>query len=304
MYSLFTTCRRIVPGILIITSVTCTSTMTTSIKVSPKHFKVQVPFIINGRGLIINTYWGSKKEHHVLCLDNNSPSWIKHSFIQYNQSFVKSKNLSFKTSTADGSSIQGDVGICDSIFFDNLVFLNVPFYVMPDNQKDNNIDDGVFGIDAMSKGIWKIDFRKEELTFASDIKSFKEIRQSEIFPASFNRNSITVDVAFGDNNIKRMAIDLGYNDDMLLPLSEFKAINESDKIFIDSARFSTPASENIVKNLSAFDTVKINENWFFTMTSSNEMVKERLIGLKFFRKFDYVIFDFINKRIYIPKKVW
>src|SRR3954447_13427242 len=115
------------------------------------------------------------------------------------------------------------------------------------------------------------------------------MRQTEIFPATFNRNSITVDVDFGDNNIKGMAIDLGYNDYMLLTLSEFKAINEPNKIFIDSGRFSTPASANIINNLWAIDTVKINENWFVTMASSNEMVKERVIGLKFFRKFDYVI---------------
>jgi hypothetical protein len=38
----------------------------------------------------------------------------------------------------------------------------------------NNIknDDGVLGIEVMSKGIWKIDFKGDELAFALNINSF------------------------------------------------------------------------------------------------------------------------------------
>ncbi len=296
--------RRITPCILILVVFGCSYQKISVMAVSPKHFKVQTPFMLDGRGIIINTYWGSEKKHYVLCLDNHSPSWIKSSLIQYNQSFIKSKNVSFKTSTADGSPIQGDVGICDSLSFENIVFRNVTFYVMPYNTKGNKNDDGVLGIDIMSKGIWKIDFRKNELSFASDIDSFKEIKQTEIFPATFDHQAITVSVDFGNSNVKKMSIDLGYNGDMLMPLGEFKSISKSNKTFVNLSRFSTPASENVVNNLSVFDTVNISHNWFITIVSSNETVKERLIGLAFFRRFDYVIFDFINKRIYIPKKVW
>lgn len=291
-------------GVLIVTSFSCSHRMASTIDVSPKNFKIQIPFIINESGIIINTYWGSLKKHYVLCLDNNSPSWIKRSVVHYDQSFVKSRNLGFKTSTADGSHIQGEVGICDSVFFENIAFRNIPFYVMPDNSKDNKTDDGVLGIDAMSKGIWKIDFKKEKLTFASDIDSFQEVKQSEIFPATFNKGSVMVDVNFGNHNKKAMAIDLGYNGYMLVPMNELKSIISSDRIFTTEGKFTTPAGESNVNNLSAIDTVEINQNWFFAFVSSNDLVKERLIGLKFFRRFEYVIFDFVNKLIYIPKKVW
>lgn len=295
---------RIALAILVLVAFECCNPMVPVIDISPKHFKVQTPFIINGRGIIINTYWGSEKKHHVLCLDNYSPSWIKDSLIQYDQSFIKSGNFGFKTFTADGSPIQGDVGICDSLSFENIVFRKVPFYVMPNNFKDNKNDDGVVGIDVMSKGIWKIDFKRSELTFASSIDSFREISQAEVFPATFNKQSITVGVDFGNNNVKTMAIDLGYNGYMLMPLTEFNKIKSSKKIFINLSRFATPSSENIINHLSVLDTVNIKHNWFFTVVSSNETAKERLIGLEFFKRFDYVIFDFINKHIYIPKKVW
>lgn len=101
-----------------------------------------------------------------------------------------------------------------------------------------------------------------------------------------------------------MAIDLGYNGDMLMPLSEFNTISSSNKILINLRRFATPSSEHIVNHLSILDTVHIDHNWFSAIVSANETVKERLIGLAFFNRFNYVIFDFINKHIYIPKKVW
>lgn len=290
--------------LVIITGCNSKSSRTPGIYVYPKHFKVITPFILNGRGIIINTYWGNEKKHHVLCLDNHSPSWIKSSHIEYNSSFVKSKKLSFKTSVADGAAIKGDVGICDSISFEGVIFRNIPFYVMPENSKDNKMDDGVFGIDAMSKGIWKFDFRKDELTFTSDIDSLDEIKQSEIFPATFDQQSIKVSIDFGNNIVRSMAIDLGYNGDMLLPLRDFESINPSKESAVNIEKFSTPASENTVNIVSIFDTVSINHNWFFTIISSNKLVSERVIGLTFFKRFDYVIFDFIHERIYIPKKVW
>jgi hypothetical protein len=296
--------KRILPGILIYILLGCNNQMNSAIGISPQNFKVQTHFRLSGRGIIIDTYWGSEKKHHVLRLDNHSPSWIKSSQIKYDKSFIKSGNLSFKTSTADGTRIQGDVGICDSLTFENIILREIPFYIMPNNPKDNKSYDGVFGGDLMSKGIWKIDFKNDKLTFASNIDSFKEIGQAEVIPAIFAGGSITIDVMFENNVIKTMAVDLGYNGDLLMPLEEFNRISSQNEIFTTPARFKTPASDNIINSLSIVDTININHNWFFAIVSSNENVKQRLIGLQFFRRFDFVIFDFIEKQIYIPRKVW
>ncbi len=175
---------------------------------------------------------------------------------------------------------------------------------MQHKTEDNTNDDGVFGSELMSKGIWKIDFKQNELTFTSDIDSLQEMGQTEIFPSIFSAESIKVDVKFGNNIVKNMAIDLGFNGDLIMPFKEFNKLGTRNRAFTDSARFSTPGSDKIVNRLIVFDTVNINHNWFFVIISSNETAKERLIGLQFFRRFDFVIFDFINKRIYVPKKVW
>jgi hypothetical protein len=296
--------NRIIPGILICSTLGCNRQMNSAISISPKDFKVQNIFYINSRGILVNTYWGSEKRYHVLCLDNYSPSWIKSSKINYDKSFIKSGNLSFKTSTLDGTQIQGDVGICDSLTFENIAFRKIPFYIMPNNPGDNKSDDGVFGGDLMSKGIWKIDFKKNELTFASNIDSFKETSQAEVIPAVFDQWSVTIDVKFGGNVIIPMAIDLGYNGELLMPLKEFNKISSQKKTFATPAKFSTPGSDNVINRLSIFDTINIHHNWFLTIVSSNETIKERLIGLPFFMRFDFVIFDFINKQIYTAKKIW
>jgi hypothetical protein len=109
---------------------------------------------------MVNTYWGNEKKHHVLYLDNHSPSWIKSSAIEYNQSFTKSKELRFKTSTADGSSVQGDVGVCDSLFFESIAFKNVPFYVMRDTSRNATVE-GALGVDAMSKAMLILRSRRD-----------------------------------------------------------------------------------------------------------------------------------------------
>lgn len=289
---------------LLLITFSCNHNLARGISVYPNHFKIETPFISDSRGIIINTYWGGDRQHYVLCLDNHSPSWIKSSVIQFNKFFIKSNEINFKTSTADGTPIKGNVGICDSIYFENIVFRNIPFYIMPENSKDTKNDDGVFGIDAMEKGIWKIDFRKDELTFTSDPDSLDDIKQSEVFPATFNAQAIKVKVRFGNNILKTLAIDLGYNGDILMPYNDFKNVSSQKQVFTDKGKFSTPASENIINNLSVYDTVRINHNWFFAEISSNKKVTESVIGLTFFKRFGYVIFDFINKRIYIPKKVW
>ncbi len=297
--------ERIKIAVLLFIVFGCGSQRNSTISLSPKNFKIQVPFMLDKRGIIINTYWGSEKKHYVLCLDNFSPSWIKNSVIKYDKSFTQS-NQRFKTSTADGTSIKGDVGICDSLTFENITFRKIPFYLMADDSKeDTNLeDDGVFGGDLMSTGVWKIDFKKSELTFASSIDSLKETNQAEIFTSNFDQENINVDVLFESNIAKKMAVDLGYNGDLLLPPTEFNKISTSHKTYLTSSKFKTPAGENIVNCVSFIDTVKMNHNWFFVIVSSNEKVKERLLGLQFFRRFDFVIFDFINKKIYLPKKVW
>ena len=260
--------------------------------------------MLDKRGIIINTYWGEQKTHHVLFLDNLSPSWIDTSVSNHENSLVKSSILKFKTLTADGTRVRGDVAYCDSLLFEGVQFKSVPFYVMPNNFGHLNTDDGVFGGDLMSTGIWEIDFRRRILIFTSELDSLQDMANSEILPTVFNKDYIKIEVELGKGVVKTAAVDLGYHGDIILPMEDYLAIRTSNKKFSRPSKFTTPASESVVNDLFFFDTVKLNNNWFHVMISSNEKVKERLIGVEFFDRFDFVVIDFKHRKIHISKKVW
>lgn len=272
--------------------------------ISPRHFKVEVPFMLDKRGIIVNTWWGEQRVHHVLCLDNLSPSWIDTSVSNHDRSLIKSSNREFKTHTADGTKVSGDVEYCDSLFFEGVKFTEVPFYVMPNDFGHLNSDDGVLGGDLMSKGIWGIDFRRRILIFTSDLDSLPQIRNTENLPAVFSKDYIKINVELGKGMVKTVAVDLGYRGDILLPMKDFMDIRTSNKRFSTTSNFMTPASESVVDGIFFLDTVKVNNNWFRVRVSSNEKVKERLIGAEFFDRFDFVVFDFKKRKIYTAKKVW
>ena len=58
---------------------------------------------------------------------------------------------------------------------------------------------GVFGDNLISKGIWKIDFEKNILTFASNIDSMEGLQEAIRIPSRFVDNIISLDVVFSNN---------------------------------------------------------------------------------------------------------
>ena len=292
--------QQILTAVIGIIFLGCGCQKKTAIHVFPRAFNIQVPMTFNDRGIVIKTYWGAEKKCHLLRLDNFSPSWIQSSAAGYSSSFKKSGQR-FKTSTADGTSIKGAVGICDSLVFESLLFTEVPFYVMATVPNDKRNDDGVFGADLMSAGVWKLDFLHGLLTFASSLDSIDGLDRAEVLYSTFTDNHTKIEVKFGSGITKTMSIDLGYNGYLLLPMDEFEQLRQSKYVVPGTATFSTPASRSVVEQRSFLDTVKINPHQFLTVVASNEKVKERLVGWRFFKQLDFMIIDFINRKVYLPK---
>jgi hypothetical protein len=93
--------------------------------VTPKHFKVELPYQVDNTGIILDSYWGADKIRHKLYFDNNAPVWANSNLIRDNKSLRRSKKLLYKTSLADGTRIRGDVYTCDSISLGQVTFRNV-----------------------------------------------------------------------------------------------------------------------------------------------------------------------------------
>ena len=111
-----------------------------------------------------------------------------------------------------------------------------------------------------------------------------------------------MEVTFPHGSTKIFQLDLGFNREMIIPLDEFKLIEIGNKrISTDYLRFSTPSSFEDIENTTAFDTIKINRNYYLTGLTTNKLVKERLIGLLFFERFEFLILDCLNKAVYISE---
>jgi hypothetical protein len=276
-----------------------------NVAVKPKTFKVLIPLAEDGNGFIVNTAWGDTKAAHLLNWDNHSPTWGNDSIILNNPSVTKSNKYGYRTLTADGTSIQGDVYKCNEITFGKVSFENVLFYDIAGQAKGDKTakTDGVFGENLISNGIWEFDFKNLELIFVSSMDSLKGVNQAMLLPSIFTDNNIELQVNFRNRITKRVEIDLGYNGDILLPEKEFEKITKGNyKTYEDSLNFSTPIHSQRTKQKVALDSISINKNIFETSFSTNPLVNDALIGRRFFRQFEFVIFDYINKAVYVSKK--
>jgi len=292
-------------SILVCSSFNCSKYLTPNVIVRPKDFKIQIPIRLNEKGIIIPAYWGNNSVEHLLYWDNHSPSWADFNIIKDNSSIKKSKEYNYHTTTADGTPIKGDVYFCDKISLGNVSFFDSPFYNIV-HQVDPRRDDkiyGVFGEELIDKGIWKIDFKNETITFTSSLDSLKELSEANVLPSRFNEGVIELDVLFQKNIRKALEIDMGYNGWILIPLKLFGIVSAGNKRrHADTLLFSTPGGSENVLNLSILDSIKIGKKFLPVSIASNQRNNEMLIGAGFFRQFEFVIFDYINGAVYVSNK--
>lgn len=296
-WSLFTT-FILLTGVIFLLG--CNRDPYKSISIYPDHFKITVPFMMGTPGMLINTTLGEGKKQHVFLIDNYSPSWLKTSVVQADSLLLKPSEFKFRTSTGSGKPLEGKVGICDSLVFESVIFTKVPFYIIDSDPNDQSYD-GVLGSELMSKGIWKFDFKKNLLTFTSSIDSLPESAICESILATVESNRIMVNVGLSNGLTQRMFVDLGFNGDLLVSQDDSTYLLSKSKFVKGTVKLSTPSDTKIISQLLTFDTVKISNHWFGVSVSTTKSTNDRLIGLQFFRRFSFIIIDFKNRRLLVPK---
>ncbi len=269
---------------------------------SHKNFHIQLPLTYNKRGITVSTYWGEEKKVLVLNLDNHSPTWLNNNAIAGNTAIKKSNYFLYKTTTADGKSIKGGVNICDSLRIESLTFKNVALYNISTPENEGH-PDGVIGENIMREGIWKIDFKNHQLEFASSYDSIEGWQDAAVLPARFTEDAIEINIQFSNSIRHTLELDLGYNGFIIVPEDVFAIIiDRNKKIQKDRMEFSTPAGTSIVENSIAADSIGIGQQWFQTHISSNALVKENLIGLRFFSLYAFIILDYPHHRFFVSKE--
>lgn len=263
-------------------------------------FKAEFIYDRYGSAVMLPVSFGDEEKKYSFQFDNHSPSWIN-GYIINETNLKKVKNTSYSTSAADGNRIEGDVYECDMISIGGIKMENLLFYKIDDTLGRPN---GVIGENIISKGAWMIDFDNNKVMFSSSVDSFGTKRimyESRRLPTTYNDNTFTVEVAFSNGVTKMFEVDLGFNGVAILPLKDFIEISNPGKTFESDISFKTPAGDHLIKSTAAHERVLLGTDSVSFLFSTNDKVAENLLGLGFFKQFEFVILDYPNKQIYVSR---
>lgn len=299
--------------ILIITLSSCTltkvATLVTKEKVEPIAFKTSIPIRI-GKFIELSTYWGENKYKKILIFDTGA------SYTTADSSITTDKNIAtligkapFAARTPDGKKTYVEFYSTETISIGDVSFNPVVFISSSLSNFSNAFNKsaetpvGLFGINLLSKGIWKINFKDSTLTFTSSIDSIGNITELTEVPIHKNLNSsFSLDATFKNSISRKLTIDFGFNGMILLPKDVFENIDTENQAVSRDTLTTTLASisKTTIKKLEG-ENVTISNKIYSSQIVTNDIVNFSLIGLRFFTQFDYVILDFPKSKLYLPK---
>ena len=268
------------------------------VKVSAPLFSIVLPLQTNARGIVLPVSFGAAKKIYLLNLDNHSPSWVNNTIINGNPAFVAAEGLVYKSHTAEGNTISGPVLMCDSVGIGSVCFSNTALYNISTPANPATAD-GVIGENIMRTGIWKLDFENKQVQFASSVAGITGWEDSRPLPAVFKADAIEVIIAMGNGKYIRPELDLGFNGAIILPTAIFEAtLGGSTAVSKSNMRFTTPSGDAETTTTYSNQKICAGSACFVSLITTNDIVKEQLLGLSFLLQFRYVIIDFPGKKLY------
>jgi len=162
---------------------------------------------------------------------------------------------------------------------------------------------GLFGGDLLSKGVWKINFKDSMLTFASSADSIENLNETTEIPIhSYLNGTIYINAIFKNSITQKLTIDFGFGGMILLPKDIFDNIDISHEAVLKDTLITTLASKSkITKRTLKRENVMINNKNYATPIITFDNSKMSLIGLNFFKQFDFVVIDYSKKKLYLSK---
>ena len=279
----------------------CTPRSTT---VMPAHFKVRMPFLIDREGIALTTYWGDNNNPVSIHWDNHSPTWANNALLMNNKAIRLSSDFLFRTTTADGKRVQGEVFDCDSLLFGDVRFHNVQVYHLEKKARSDSRQrfNGVMGSNLIEKGVWKIDFLHKQITFSSSVDSLSNLWMTQEIPAIFTSQGIQLTVVFPNGLAHKVEIDLGFNGGILVPSAAYQSITKSvARGFSDRRKLFLPSGNPLQVLSHRMEKVIIGNEQKNIILTSTEQIQEWLLGLEYFTQYDYIVMDFLNKKLYLPQ---
>jgi hypothetical protein len=275
-------------------------------KVSPTAFKVQIPFIHpkNDR-MFIPVFFGKENVTRTLLFDSHAPFCLFESALKNNAAISKIGKYYKNRNTPDGKSVPNIFYRTNNVKLGNVRFDKVVMNLIPDRTDSTFFQyEGIFGTNAMVKGIWKIDFEHNLLTFASSIDSIENVSEAQKLATTFDGSTkIKVDL-LSENNVKTIVeLDLGYNRAVGLTKDVFDQIDVNHKAIVKEGTIITASGPSKVTGaILDSSPIKLGDKAFTTTITTSNLMSKNLVGIGFFNQFKFVIFDYLNQAVYVSNE--
>lgn len=260
---------------------------------SKSNFKVFMQYSIDQSGIEVPMMW----DNQIIptTIDNHSPSWLNKKAIELIK--PKKSDATYRTTTVDGAAIKGDVYLIDTIEMGQFNSTSVHAYYI-DNKADRA--EGVIGDDVLANTVLGVLFQRHSVTLSSEVPDLGETTELK---SNFTSKGIGIELKFRNGLVRTFYLDLGFNGSILLPEKEFDIITKNNAdIRTRKAHLSTAKERQTVDVKHSAESVFINGTSYRTYLSTNTNVQERLIGLAFFRSYQFLIIDYKHKSLLLSKK--
>lgn len=165
------------------------------------------------------------------------------------------------------------------------------------------VKDGIIGGDILKKMAWKLNFLNNTITFSSEVQNLKPVGKGIML--SLKKNLPYVKLTVNKDTIEFL-VDTGFTGFIKANIKEEMIYGPSMKgtiKWIELSPYSNPFSGSkkyvdtcyySIENISIGSKDLKNEIIRYSNSS-----KSNLLGMDFFRRFEYVIFDYPNKKLYL-----
>jgi hypothetical protein len=275
-------------------------------RVSTTAFKVEIPFVYpkNDR-MFIPVFFEKENVQRTLLFDSHAPMSVVASITKNNPAFSKIGKFFLPKPTPDGKTIPNIYYQTDGIRLGNVRFDKVMINGVADKTDTLSYKyDGIFGTNLLEKGVWKIDFERHIITMASAIDSIDGVNDAQKLPVKFSGpTKIKMDFVLPNNVKATYALDLGYGGMASLKKKLLDKVDPEKKAKVGNGKVISAAG---VQKTSIYDLenqqVKVGDKDFILNFRSTDVTTLNLLGLQFFAQFKFVIFDYLNKAVYVSNE--
>jgi predicted aspartyl protease len=184
---------------------------------------------------------------------------------------------------------------------DSLSIRQLCFLIAKDIPKEMKYDYeiGLIGMNVISRANWIINFQSEQVDILSHNKIYKTKNVPQLIFKYEQKNRPETQLDFSVCKLENVLIDAGSDSELILLKSDIEIINKKYKPVdtLTATAYGMHSTSPIILNCYVYDSIVMNNVCFKNVEIVEGNVK-RIIGFKFFKRFNAVFLNTKEKRFY------